>query len=377
MMLADFGRTIIKTDALGNIVWQKKLIHSNPGTEYRFADIQITPDGGSVATGNLHSGGLYSVPILFRFTSQGTVVWGRTYIFTVNNEPNPHLGGVAVTNTGIAVTGTGSSGWKENLTFKTDFSGNLLWSFKYTATDALNVTLEGNSIVEDLSGNFVIVCGERTTNRNGVILKLGASGTLVYARKYNSVGSFSNIKLTNTGTYCITGRGNFGNGADVAALNISTAAGIAASCRSVSVSLAFASTFSKLTGSPAYGQTNTAFSSTPVTLRTAVLNTQESLCSSQPLLEATLTSAPAGRLQVTNDVSSKRVIIKWLTASQQDNALYKATIYNIAGQPQQTISLRANQPAFITMDKMQNGIYLIDLKKAERLVGREKLVWVK
>lgn len=377
IILANYGKAVIKTDAAGITVWQKELTSSTPDTYYRFTDIQVTADGGCIATGNRFSGGLYSLPVLFRFTSLGTVVWGRTYVFTSNGEPNPRMGGVAVTNTGFAVTGTGSGTWNKNLTFKTDFSGNLLWSFNYTASDALNLTLEGNSIIEDLSGNFAIVCGERTTNRNGVILKLSASGALVYAKKFSSIGSFSNIKLSNTGNYCISGRGNFGNGADIAALNISTTAGVAAACRSVTVSLTFAATPVKITGFPVYGQVNAAFTNIAATLRTAVLNTQESLCSNQPLVEEKVTSAFIGRLQVANDVSSKRVMITWVTPNKQDNTVYEAIIYNNAGQPQQSLSLHANQPVFIAMDKMQDGIYLVTLKQGERLVAKEQMVWFK
>lgn len=375
-ILAEYGRTIIRTGTTGNITWQKTVTHNVQGNLYQFEDIQVTTDGGCIAVGNMYTdgGGHYSLPVAFRFTSTGAVLFGHTYSLIPDNESNPLFQGVCLANTGFAITAD-VTGWG-NITFTINSIGQIIWSYRYSVDDALGVTLEGSQIVRDATGNLIIACGSSTPYRNGVIMKLNTSGVLQFAKKYFDVGAFKDIKVTREGTYCAVGRGSLSGEANMAALNVSTFGTIAAACRPTNVTVTFATTPYKLVSTPAYSIVNATVVVSTATVRTGVLQTSQVICNTPGIAEIPVIEKNTDQLQVANDITGQRVVLKWLT-KQTDHAIYEATLFNNFGQPVTNITLTANQPVYMQMNKMQTGIYSVMLKQNSKLIAKEKVVWVK
>lgn len=375
-ILAEYGRTIIRTGTTGNITWQKTVTHNVQGNLYQFEDIQVTTDGGCIAVGNMYTdgGSHYSLPVAFRFTSTGTILFGHTYSLIPDNESNPLFQGVCLANTGFAITAD-VTGWG-NITFTINSIGQIIWSYRYSVDDALGVTLEGSQIVRDATGNLIIACGSSTPYRNGVIMKLNTSGVLQFAKKYFDVGAFKDIKVTSEGTYCAVGRGSLSGEADMAALNVSTFGTITATCRPTNITVTFATTPYKLVSTPAYSVVNATVVVSTATVRTGVLQISQVICNTPGIADDIVIEKSTDQLQVANDITGQRVVLKWLT-KQTDHTLYEATLFNNFGQPVTNITLTANQPVYMQMNKMQTGIYSVMLKQNSKLIAKEKVVWVK
>jgi hypothetical protein len=113
---------ILKTDSLGNLVWNWQ---DNPAETHvsGFYSARQTHDGGYIAFGGVvENQGERMKMYLRRFTSEGDTVWTRTW-------PDSGLSGaweggeVVQTNAGFAVTGIGIDGL-----VRLDSLGNVIWS---------------------------------------------------------------------------------------------------------------------------------------------------------------------------------------------------------------------------------------------------------
>lgn len=368
----NYHGVILKIGTTGNTLWQKRITHSTTGTEYRFADIQATTDGGCIAAGNLYQNNQVSTPVLFRFSSIGTVLWRFSYTFTSSNETPPEIRGVAATFSGYAATGYLNG---DNITFSTNLSGIMNWAFRYANGSPLYQPEEGSAITSDASGNLVVACvSEPLTSKNAAIFKLSPGGGVLFAKKFNNASALRDIKVTRQGTYCTVGYSGPYNDADIFALNITSFGTANSGCQPESFTLAASLPFTKLLGAPSFGIVNETFANTAITGTTTNIQTQQSLCGSRSLDASGISETGSDKLIVANDMAGQRVMVKW-EALQTDNNAYEAVLYNNAGQPVRTISLNANQPAYISMQLMQAGFYSVVLKQKGMPVAKEKVVW--
>jgi hypothetical protein len=372
---ANAGAIVMKLGVTGNTLWQKRITHNVSGTTYRFADIKATTDGGCIAAGNIYQNYKLSTPVVFKISSIGTVLWRYSYIFNANNEPSPEVSGITVTNTGYAITGTSGTGG--NLTFSINSVGLINWAFKYTNGSPFYQRTDGSAITADAAGNLIVAClPEYAAGHTAAIFKLTPAGVVMWAKKLNSTTALHDIKLTNTNTYCAVGYAGPGNGANISAVNISSTGSVNAGCQPTSLTLTTTAPFAKLIGAPTFSVVNGTFLNAAVTVASENIQTIQSLCSSRSLEDITATETSSNKLQVANDLSGQRVVIKWLT-NQNDNSIYEATLYNNFGQPVTNITLAANQAAYIPMNKMQTGVYSVAIKQNARLITRGKVVWVR
>lgn len=369
----NYHGVILKIGTTGSTLWQKRITHNTTGTEYRFADIQATTDGGCIAAGNLYQNNKVSAPVLFRFSSIGTVLWRFSYIFTSGNETPPEIRGVAATFSGYAVTGSVDDG---NITFSTTLSGTINWAFKYKNLSPPYQRVYGNSIVADASNNLVIACDGYSYPGPAAIIKLSSAGTVLFAKRFNNAAEFRDIKITKQGTYCAVGDARKGNDVDVFVLNITSFGTANSGCQPEAVTLTASLPFTKLLGAPPFGIVNETFINTAITATTTNVQTKQSLCGSNSLDASDISETGSDKLMVANDMTSQRVMVKWQTL-QTDNNAYEAVLYNNAGLPVHTVILRANQPAFISMQSMHAGIYSVILKQKGMPIAKEKVVWFK
>ncbi len=376
-ILANFGRTVIKTNTSGNIVWQRKITHPTVGSLYKFADMKVTSDGGVVLVGNtyIEGGSLYSFPVAFRLSSVGTVLFAHSYVLANNGESNPRFYGVTPTPSGYAITA--SQGWNTNITLSIDNLGaSINWAYQFTSTDAQDVIVAGASIAKDASNNLIIAGGEWKVSRNGVMLKLNASGILQFSKKFSSIGVFSDVQVTNTGTYCFSGRGSYGGEADLAVANVSALGNVAASCRSTSVTLGAAPTDKKLVGNPSFGIVADTFTVSAASVRTFDVTTSQVTCASVNVADDATEVQPADKLEVANDMAGQRVAVKWISPSTSAVSC-QLVLCNNAGMPLTTVTCISNQTTYIPMNNIQTGMYAVMLRQGAKVIAREKVVWTR
>ena len=138
---------ITKTDAFGNIVWQKNIIGPAEGLS-----IRQTMDGGYIATGYSNISGFDYDTYLLKLDAVGNISWAKTYGTTIDINL-----GFAVKQTsdkGYIVTGRSNyfSAADDIFVFKTDSSGNLTWAKIYNGTSAD----EGVDVIQANNGTCVI-----------------------------------------------------------------------------------------------------------------------------------------------------------------------------------------------------------------------------
>ena len=367
----DYHGVILKIGTTGSTLWQKKITHSTIGVEYRFADIKATPDGGCIAAGNIYLNNNVSTPVLFKFSSIGTVLWRFSYTFTANNETPPEIRGVATTFSGYAATGYLDG---DNITFSTNLSGLISWAFRYANGTPLFQPEDGSSITADASGNLIVASvPEPVASKNAAIFKLSPGGGVLFAKKFNSSSAFRDIKLTKQGTYCAVGYAGPYNDADISVVNVSSTGTIKSGCQPESFTLTATLPFTKLVGAPVFGIANETLTNTAITATAVNIQTTQSLCG-RTLEVSAINEISSNKLIVANDMSGQRILIKWQT-TQAGNKMYEATLCNNAGKPVTIITLSANQPAYISMKAMQAGIYTILLKQNAQPIAREKVIW--
>lgn len=377
-MLMNAGRIILKLNTNGSILWQKTVAHPLASSSYRFRDLQVTSDGGCVVAGNIFidGGGIRSLPVVFRFTSIGTLLFGRTFILTANNVANPELTGVTQTPVGFAITGA-YIGWG-NITFTINAVGSVVnWSKTFVADNSLGLILAGSSIINDAAGNLIIASGEWKTYRNGVILKLNAAGDQQYVKKIGDFGSFADIKLTHAGTYAAAGRSDLSAEGDIGVVNLSATGGVTASCRPTTPLITSSFTPFKLVGNPQFSIVNQNIISTDASIRTIDIIAEQSLCTSAPRGQDNIIGDNSMyALSVANDIAGMRIAVK-LTATEANNKLYDAKLYDQSGQLLSSINLTANQTSYITMNNYHTGIYSVIVTEKTKPVAKGKVVWVR
>ena len=153
-MTASFGAGsydvyLIKTDSSGDTLWTRT--YGNNGDNYGYS-VQQTPDGGYVLAGATPGPGIYDV-YLIKTDAEGDSLWTRTYDFGgldgAYSVRRTLDGGYVV----AGLTGTYELGDSfDVLLFKTDSSGDILWTRTYGGPDYE----EGLSVQQTSDGGYII-----------------------------------------------------------------------------------------------------------------------------------------------------------------------------------------------------------------------------
>ncbi len=371
------GNAILKTDVSGNQGWQKRITTNLANALYRFQDLQATADGGCVVAGNLYVNSELSKAALFKMDNAGNITWGHEYILNADSEGPPNIRGVAITPTGYAITGYNTDVTVgRNITFTTNNTGVISWAFKYLNTGSGLIGLPGFSIASDASGKLVIATLQldNSTESDAAVIKLNAAGTLVFAKSFDGSNGLRDIKVTNTNTYCATGRAQPGPNQNIFVTNISSAGNNQAGCQPATLTMTTIATFAKTTQTPSYNATIIASANTAVTATAIAVQTPQSLCGT--LMAEQEPPANTDKLTVANDMAAQRVLLKWET-TRAENTTYQAVLCSPTGMVLGTTTINNNQPAYMPMQNIQPGIYSILLKQNSSIVAKEKVVWVK
>ena len=197
---------LIKIDSTGNILWNRTY-GAPPPYEERGYSVQQTSDGGFIITGYTRSEGMGRSNLwLIKTDSSGNIVWDKVYWDSVKyNEGNAVRqtsdGGYIIVGHTVSEVDLRSSLWL----FKTDSSGNYLWSKTFRVDSA-----EGYSVQQTSDGGYIISGSVWGSGAGGDIwlIKTDSSGNVIWDVTYTSTASSwfdGSLYITTDGGYVILG----------------------------------------------------------------------------------------------------------------------------------------------------------------------------
>jgi hypothetical protein len=196
---------LIKTDASGNLVWEKTF--GGTGGDWG-QSVQQTTDGGFIIAGGTDSYGAGNRDVyLIKTDASGNLVWEKTF------GGSYHEFGYSVQQTtdgGFIISGDESSfgaGGYDVYLIKTDASGNLVWekTFGGTGSD------RGRSVQQTTDGGYIIVRTHIWWELLWVyydlyLIKTDSSGNLVWEKTLGRKEySGNSVQQTTDGGYIIAG----------------------------------------------------------------------------------------------------------------------------------------------------------------------------
>ena len=175
---------LIKTDAAGNVQWNKS--YGDFGSGYNY-DVLPTNDGGYMLAGTAYRNGILCI----KTNKNGETLWCKEYDYSGGE-------GALIVNTtdgGYAIAGSSYSGYYgigDMMLIKTNSNGNVLWSKTYGYGRPL-------SLKQTTDGGFIIA--------GGPVIKTDASGNLSWSKTYEGTGAKDIEQTTDKGFIisCITG----------------------------------------------------------------------------------------------------------------------------------------------------------------------------
>jgi hypothetical protein len=216
---------LVKTDSIGNILWEK----TYGGTSYELlTSFQTTSDGGYILVGYTNStdGDVKSGKKgdwdcwAIKTDSVGNIVWEKTYggtktdiFFDVQQISNGRyvFGGSTKSSDGDVISG--KNRWEDFWVVCTDSIGNILWEKTYGGTsneriNSIQTTSDGGYI---LGGNSYSVDGDvQSGNKGGEdcwVVKIDSLGVILWEKSYGGSGgeNISKIRKTSDSGYIFGG----------------------------------------------------------------------------------------------------------------------------------------------------------------------------
>lgn len=187
---------LIKTDEMGNVIWTKT--YGTPFDE-RGEDLKLTSDGGIIITGatvtDQNPYDNYDV-YLIKTDAQGNVEWEKSYGYD-NNDFG--LSVIETDDSGFLVSGMSYNGADMDVyLIKTDNYGTELWSRTFGTTELDR----GSDIIKAGDGNYLITGSLNGT----CLIKIDGSGNEIWSKTYDNYESEGrNLCRLSSGNLLITG----------------------------------------------------------------------------------------------------------------------------------------------------------------------------
>ncbi|MEO0215816.1 MAG: hypothetical protein ABIL14_02230 [candidate division WOR-3 bacterium] len=200
-----FDVYLIKVDTTGNLLWEKTF--GGNGDDYGYAIKSY--QGNYIIVGNTNSFGAGNSDVyLLKTDAQGNLLWQKTFGGSANDYGND----LAITTDGFIITGsTGSygAGSGDVWLIKTDFNGDTLWTRTYGGGG-----LDGGNSVQVCNDNGFIIAGytySAGSSGDVYLIKTNASGDTLWTRTYGtSLSDCGNMvkQTTDNGYIIVGGNGN-------------------------------------------------------------------------------------------------------------------------------------------------------------------------
>ncbi|MCB0531871.1 MAG: gliding motility-associated C-terminal domain-containing protein [Lewinellaceae bacterium] len=183
----------------GTLIWARQLGTDTDQTA--ITALAATPDGKILAVVQAESAtGTFGIS---KIDLNGTPEWSRFFSASGNN---PLIRSAHISATGFVLTGNNNAA---GLVKKTDANGIEIWSAQIAAPGA---TMQLHQAWEDLQGN-IYAAGTLFQNgySDGIVLKLSASGTLDWSRRFGTSDDDALFYLTpTTDQYLLAGGHSYG-----------------------------------------------------------------------------------------------------------------------------------------------------------------------
>ena len=191
--------TLQKTDHEGNIQWMKNF--SGPMNSGSGEWVEQTHDGGYIITGGLPDSGSYTGDVLMKTDALGNILWSKSF---------GEVGGWCVREMpdgGFAVAGNTYSGSFYKYLLRTDSSGNLLWHKVYPVPSN---TGSAFSFCLTADGGFAIATkadGLGAGSTDVCVIKTDSSGHIEWIKAYGGPAQdyATSIQQTSDGGYIVSG----------------------------------------------------------------------------------------------------------------------------------------------------------------------------
>jgi len=199
----EFDVYLVKTDALGKIEWEKT--YGGSGTEFA-RSVRQTTDGGYIIAGgtNSYGAGWYDF-YLVKTDALGNIEWEKKYGGSDNEEAYSIE---QTTDGGYIIAGeTRSYGAGEFDVYlvKTDALGNIEWEKTYGGSDYE----EAYSIEQTTDGGYILAGGTISYGVNGdaYVVKTDASGNKEWEKTYGGSNTeyIRSVHQTTDGGYILAG----------------------------------------------------------------------------------------------------------------------------------------------------------------------------
>ena len=192
---------VVKTDAAGNIQWQRKLGVSSSDDGVGIVEDSHGGSVGLVVTGYNYSPTYYDADISKFDLSTGNVLWTKTY--DMDNRTN-RFNRLTKLNDGFVISAVNHDGWDAtnpvHEIVKTDFNGNIVFVKEVRAPGCIDGHLTPLN-----DGGFMFAQGENFTSQSTDIhlVRTDASGNIIWSKKFPRAGLQLINKLITDGYYVV------------------------------------------------------------------------------------------------------------------------------------------------------------------------------
>jgi len=212
--IGDVDALLIKTDSLGQILWSK----AYGTTVYDNSEFAIeASDHGIVCSGRSNvQTGFPSSAIIFKTDSSGNLLWTKSF-GGLGNDNLVHI--IETSDHGFAATGRSqslTSGANDILLVRTDANGDTIFTRSYGTSKEE----EGLNVIQ-LPDNGFLIAGRQITfpsgisTSDGLLIRTDSSGNLLWSKLYGDSmwDEFSALRMTPDSGYIVTGSTiSFGSG---------------------------------------------------------------------------------------------------------------------------------------------------------------------